>query len=97
MLQVNLSRCIVQQVAATDDVSDGLFVVIDDNGQLVGEQAIPAPEDKIAGSLMQGFAVFALGAVLKNNALASGDHPDRNFAFQIHGHLPACARVNGFR
>ena len=42
VLQVLLAWCGIVQVHAADDVGDALFGIIDDHGQLVGEQAIGA-------------------------------------------------------
>ena len=48
LLQPDLPGCGVHQVDTSYDVRDPLKVVIDHNGQLIGNQTVTAQDDKIA-------------------------------------------------
>jgi len=50
-LQRNLARRVVSQVFATHDVADALVSVVDDHGQLIGPEAVGAPQHEVAHGL----------------------------------------------
>src|SRR5690606_23013661 len=63
LLQIELTRRVVEQVGAAHDVGDALVGVIEHHGQLVGVQAVTAPDDEVAHLALQLLAELALHPV----------------------------------
>lgn len=49
VLDCDLSCCGVGEVVSSDDLGDGLLVVIDDDGELVARAGPLGPDDEVAG------------------------------------------------
>ena len=64
-LQVDLARRRVEQIAAAHHLGDALLGVVDDDRQLVGEQAISAVDDKIPDITRQALVMAALNRIFE--------------------------------
>lgn len=85
-----------EQVRAADDVGDGLGVVIDDDGELVGPDAIGAEEDEVAGGFREVGGVRTLETVGKREGgIGDADAPGGGLG-GIGGRVAAGAGVGGF-
>ncbi len=77
ILQQNLARRGRQQVRAAHDVRYLLFAVVDDDRQLIGEQAVAAPDDKVADVAREVLTLRALEAVVARPHLGVDAHAPR--------------------
>src|SRR5690554_2737413 len=69
LLQVDLARGGVEQVAASHDVADSLKSVIDYHSQLVGKQAVLAQDDEITDLLSGILLLGPLNQIIEGNPL----------------------------
>ena len=77
LLQENLPRRAAEQIAAAHDIGDLLCGIVDDDGKLVGDEAIAALQDEVADSACDVPALVAEAAIVETdvaraNPLAQG-------------------------
>jgi hypothetical protein len=65
VLNTYLAECGIQQVGTPDDVRDALFGIIQDDGQLIGGQAVGPPDNEISAPISHVFSDAPLDAVMK--------------------------------
>ena len=91
-LQPDLARRGIHDIDAADYLGYALDRVIDDDGQLIGNQAIAAPNDKITRLTFQPLGDLSLQAINEPNGIVVGAQSNSKF-FGITA-AAACARVN---
>ena len=77
LLQPDLPLGGVHDVDATHDFRDALEFVVDDHGELVGDQAVAASNDKVAGFALEPLRLRTLEPVDKCDRLVVGAYADR--------------------
>ena len=90
LLQPDLPWGRIHEIDTTDDIRNSLQVVVDNNGQLVGNQSIFAQHDEVAEFGLQSLRLPTLKFVNKRYFRIVGEHPKRSF-----GCLGACATGSG--
>lgn len=66
-MQEELTRGVVEEIGAADDVGDALSGIVDDDGELVGEIAVGAEEDEVACVAGDVLSEGAAGAVVEGD------------------------------
>jgi hypothetical protein len=79
--QQQLTRGVIQQVGASYHSGDSLRDVVDDDRQLIGEDAIPAAYDKIANTPAKVLLTRPLDEVHEMNGLLVGDQQTDGMVF----------------
>lgn len=92
LLQPDLTRGRVHQVYAANNISYALKVIIDNNGQLVGDQSIFAKHDKVTRLPFQVMDLLALQGVAEGYGVVIGQYA--NGCFGRCGAGATSARVN---
>ena len=63
VLQEDLSRRGGEKIGAANDVGDPLRGIVDNDGELIREEAIASPDDEIADVLVEPLALRSINAV----------------------------------
>jgi hypothetical protein len=63
VLQVNLPGGRVEKICAAHDIRDALRGIVDDHGELIGEQSVGPIEDEVADFATQQLRLLALNPV----------------------------------
>lgn len=94
-LQQDLAGCREQQVRTAHHLSDPLKGIVDDDGELIGVDAVGAPQYEVAGGFLDNLLLWSLDAVFEGErarrsaeALGACPPPERKT-------VPAGAGVNG--
>ena len=90
-LQVDLSGCRIDQVESTYDVSDALIKVIDNDGELVRDKAVFAPDNEIPYGALYPLHIAALKPISEADRLIVCQHA--NGVIALVAAVPAGARV----
>ena len=79
-LQGDLARSAAEKVGAAHDVSDVLGRIVDDDCQLICEQAVTAADDEVAGVACQLSGLQSLQPVVESDRAGRDPEPDRERA-----------------
>jgi hypothetical protein len=74
-LQRDLPRCRSEEIGAAHDMRDALVEIIDDDRDLVGEQAVGAPDDEIADVARKVLPLRSLQPIGKRDDRVADPHP----------------------
>src|SRR6185369_16692780 len=88
-LQPDLPRRRCEQVGAAHDIGDSLKCIIDDDGELVGEQAVGALDDEIADIAIETLLLSALEAIGERDRRGVDRDPPRASLAARYGAVPA--------
>jgi hypothetical protein len=91
-LQMNLAWRRIQQVGTSDDLSYALIMVVCNHRQMVRDEAISPPDNKIARIKFQALAQHTLKTVCKCYGLGICQYPDGNPA--AHASIATGAGIN---
>ena len=89
---MHVSGCRIEQVDATHDLGNAVLVVVYDDGQVVRDEAVAAPDDEIAGFRFQPLPLRSLQPVGKCDAGFVRAHAYRGLLRRTSG--AACARID---
>lgn len=84
----------VEQVAAPDDMGDSLLLVIDHNGQLIGEESIGPADDEVSDLLPQLPLLRPLPLIFKMNGGVVGSQAN-GVLLNRECHVATCSWVDG--
>lgn len=74
-LQPDLARRGVEEIDTSNHVRHALIGIVDDDGELVGNQTVAATDDEVTGIRVEVEPRFGLPAVLDNDGFDGRTHP----------------------
>ena len=63
--QQQLARCVVQQIGAANDLRDVLCRIVDDDRELIGDDAVASKDDEVANVAIEALGIVALHQVFE--------------------------------
>ncbi len=91
-LQPDLSRRRVDQIDPAHNFGHTLQVIVDDDGELIGDQPVTAQDHEVARFGLESLRLVALQAVVKSNRFSSRTHADSHL--RCIAAIAAVARID---
>jgi hypothetical protein len=85
VLQAALTRRRIEQVNPAYNVGNPLISIVNDNGQLIGEQPIFTSNDEVADILFESLFEVSLHPVNYSDAFIADANPQRGFCADAMG------------